>query len=232
MDIRSIEPHCFFKPTGIIGLNFTPGPFAYNSKSSRSASSLDDEALWTNLKAGNELAFSLLYKRYVNKLFNYGMHSCKDRDLVKDCLQELFARLWQKRETLGVAGSVNYYLFKSFRRLLISRLIANRKFKLPFQSDPSSVFEFIPPAEDSIIEGEAKNQRLELLKASIDALTKRQREAIFLKFFNDLSYHEVSSIMDMRVDSVYNLISRAIDILRAKLRATAVFLMILALFSS
>jgi RNA polymerase sigma factor (sigma-70 family) len=179
---------------------------------------LEDEVLWSNLKAGNELAFSVLYKRYVNRLFNYGMHSCKDRDLVKDCLQELFIRLWAKRETLGVAGSVNYYLFKSFRRLLIGRLIANRKFSLPFQGKPSSIFEFIPPVEDAIIEDESKFQQLEMLKASLNALTKRQREAIFLKFYNELSYHEVSSIMELRVDSVYNLISKALDVLRVKLK--------------
>ena len=164
------------------------------------------------------LHFQYYYRRYVNRLFNYGMHSCKDRDLVKDCLQELFARLWAKRETLGVAGSVNFYLFKSFRRLLIRRLIANRKFSLPFQGEPSSVFEFIPSCEDSIIENEVKSQRMEMLKASMNALTKRQREAIFLKFFNELSYHEVASIMDLRVDSVYNLLSKAIDVLRTKLK--------------
>jgi RNA polymerase sigma factor (sigma-70 family) len=188
--------------------------------------SLDDEVLWANLKAGNELAFTVLYKRYVNRLFNYGMHSCKDSDLVKDCLQELFVRLWSKRETLGVAGSVNYYLFKSFRRLLIGKLIANRKFSLPFQGVPASIFEFISPIEDSIIEGEAKKRQQEILKASINTLSKRQREAIFLKFFNELSYHEVSSIMELRVDSVYNLISKSLDVLRVKLKETVIYLLL------
>jgi len=187
---------------------------------------LDDDVLWAKLKSGNELAFSLLYKRYVNRLFNYGMHSCKDRDLVKDCLQELFARLWDKRETLGVAGSVNFYLFKSFRRLLISRLVARRKILFPFQSEPSSVFEFIPSTEDSMIEDEFKILQRERVKESLHALTKRQREAIFLKFFNELSYHEVASIMDLRVDSVYNLISKAIDVLRVKLKNIALIFLL------
>jgi len=189
---------------------------------------LDDQVLWTQLKEGNELAFSVLYKRHVNRLFNYGMHSCRDSDLVKDCLQELFARLWSKRETLGVAGSVNYYLFKSFRRLLIRRLVANRKFTLPFQRDPESVFEFIPSIEDSIMDNEGKKQQLELLKASLNALSKRQREAIFLKFFNELSYHEVSSIMELNVASVYNLISKALEVLRSKLKDNSFCLAFLA----
>jgi RNA polymerase sigma factor (sigma-70 family) len=192
--------------------------------------SLDDELLWGQFKAGNELAFSVLYKRHVNRLFNYGMHNCRDRELVKDCLQELFTRLWNKRETLGVAGSVNYYLFKSFRRLLISRLIANRKFALPFHDNPDSMFEFIPSIEDTMIAGEAKKQQLEQLKVSFNALTKRQREAIFLKFFNELSYHEVSSIMELNVDSVYNLISKALTVLKKKLKDTGFILVLLQAF--
>ncbi len=206
----------------------------FDSRQTKATSALSDsvhdENLWANLKIGNELAFSMLYKRYVNRLFNYGMHSCKDRDLVKDCLQELFARLWAKRETLGVAGSVNYYLFKSFRRLLIAKLIANRKFSLPFRGEPTSVFEFIPPTEDSIMEDEAKSHQLAMLKNSINSLTKRQREAIFLKFFNDLSYHEISSIMELRVDSVYNLISKSIDVLRVKLKGSVIFMVLFCLF--
>ena len=186
---------------------------------------LVDEALWSKLRTGNELAFSILYKRYANRLFNYGMHSCKDRDLVKDCLQELFVRLWDKRETLGVAASVNYYLFKSFRRLLIGRMVANRKFIWPFQNEPSSVFEFIPSVEDSLIRDEQKAHQQRRIKDSMHSLTKRQREAIFLKFFNELSYHEVASIMELNVDSVYNLVSKSIEILRARLKDVALLML-------
>jgi RNA polymerase sigma factor (sigma-70 family) len=118
---------------------------------------------------------------------------------------------------------VNFYLFKSFRRLLISRLVSQRKLIFPFQGEPQSIFEFIPSAEDSIIEDESRISKRERITDSLHALTKRQREAIFLKFFNELSYHEVASIMELRVDSVYNLISKAIDILRAKLKNVVLF---------
>jgi RNA polymerase sigma factor (sigma-70 family) len=150
-----------------------------------------------------------------------------DKDLVKDCLQELFARLWDKRETLGVAGSVNYYLFKSYRRLLINRIVSKRKFSIPFQGQPESVFEFVQSFEEYMMEQETKAHQYERLRSSIQSLTKRQREAIFLKFFNELSYHEVASIMEMRVDSVYNLISKTIDILRSKLKEITFFALVL-----
>ncbi len=199
-------------------LKATPHNQSPPSKVDASGSSLEDDTLWRSFKTGNQLAFSILYKRHVQRLYNYGMHTSMDKEMVKDCLQDLFARLWDKRETLGVAGSVNYYLFKSFRRLLMNRIVAKRKFSIPFQGRPESVFEFAPSFEQSLIEQERMTHQYERLRSSIQSLTKRQREAIFLKFFNDLSYHEVASVMEMRVDSVYNLISKTIDILRSKLK--------------
>lgn len=184
----------------------------------------DDTAVWENFKQGNELAFTILYKRHVQRLYNYGMHTCRDKELVLDCIQELFARLWDRRETVSSAGSVTFYLIKSFRRLLLSKILARKKLTTLLSGNSFAVFEFMPSVEDSIIDGESKRHRAENLQKCLKSLSRRQREAIFLRFFSELSYHEVAVIMELRVDSVYNLISKAIDILRRKLRTTIPFL--------
>ena len=181
---------------------------------------VDDTILWDHFKQGNELAFTILYKRHVHRLYNYGMHTCRDKELVLDCIQELFARLWDRRETVSSVGSVTFYLIRSFRRLLLSKIIARKKLSMLLSGNAVAVFEFMPSVEDSIIDNESKKNQAENLQKCIKALSRRQREAIFLKFFNELSYHEVAVIMDLRVDSVYNLISKAIDVLRRKLRTT------------
>src|SRR5687767_365700 len=153
-------------------------------------SSLDDKALWVNFKKGNDLAFSILYNKYVQRLYNYGMHSCRDKDLVLDCLQELFTLLWDRREKLSEVTCVNYYLFKSFRRLLMNRLSVGRKFLISLNDKDSYAFHFAPSQEDALIEEEWEIKRNKKVRNSLHSLTKRQREAVFLKFFNQLSYHE------------------------------------------
>ena len=187
---------------------------------------LDDSTLWLNFKKGNDLAFSILYNKYVHRLYNYGMHSCRDKDLVLDCLQELFTQLWDRRERLSEVTCVNYYLFKSFRRLLMNRLSVGRKFLISLSDKDSYGFHFAPSQEDALIEEEWEIERNKKVRNSLHSLTKRQREAVFLKFFNQLSYHEVAAIMDLHVDSVYNLISKSIDVLRKNLKDKAVFMMI------
>jgi hypothetical protein len=75
---------------------------------------LDDAALWQRFRTGNNLAFSILYKKYVQRLFNYGMHTCYDRELVLDCLQELFGRLWDKRSQVAEVELVHSYHFDDY----------------------------------------------------------------------------------------------------------------------
>lgn len=187
-----------------------------NGFSSVKEGSFKDEVLWNSFKKGNELALSMLYKKYVQPLYDYGMHTCKDRDMVLDCLQELFLRLWTKRETLSNIHSVKPYLYKSFRRLLIHELVEKRK--LSARVTEATAFEFTLSIESTLIEDELRVERIRKLKACILSLTKGQREVIYLKFFNELTYHEIAEITEMQVDSVYNLVSKAIDLLRKKLQ--------------
>ena len=180
--------------------------------------SVKDEVLWNSFKKGNELALSMLYKKYVQRLYDYGMNTCKDRDLVLDCLQELFLRLWNKRESVSEITAVKPYLYKSFRRLLIHQLVEQRRL-LTFLAGQAAAFEFTLSIESTLIEDEVRAERMKNLTACIQSLTKGQREVIYLKFFNDLSYREIADVTEIRVDSVYNLVSKAIEVLRKKLRA-------------
>lgn len=184
------------------------------SKHEFKADGSNDKYLWQSVKEDSELSFSILYKRYTKLLYNYGMHSCRDHELVLDCLQEMFTSIWEKRRDLSDVYAVNTYLFRSFRRLLIKKITWRRRFSLSLDNRPARSFEVAIPIEYTIEQEEDRVAHTARLRHSMDALTKRQREAVFLKFYNGLSYADIASIMDLQVDSVYNVISRAIDSLR------------------
>lgn len=71
------------------------------------------------------------------------------------------------------------------------------------------------PIEDSIeqilIKDQADAELKILLRQALGQLTKRQREAIFLRFFGKMTFQEVADIMSMTLKSTYNLISKALD---------------------
>ena len=175
-----------------------------------------DEVLWNSFKKGNELALSILYKKYIQLLYSYGLHTIRDHDIVMDCLQDLFSGFWQKRESISSVQSVKSYLFKSFRRSLIHRIVEQRKHSAPLPDNES--FEFMPSIESVLIEDEIRAEQTDRLKKCIQSLTKGQREVIYLKFYNELSYQEIAEITELQIDSVYNLVSKTIELLRRKLQ--------------
>ena len=119
---------------------------------------LDDKFLWERIREDNELSFSILYKKYTKLLYNYGMQSCHDHDLVMDCLQELFASLWSKRKTSTNVYAVNAYLFKSFRRLLVKKLIWRKRFSLSLDNRDGRYFEIVRSVEYSMEQDEFETE--------------------------------------------------------------------------
>lgn len=189
--------------------------------------SLDDVHLWQNIKRDNELAFSILYRKYTQRLYNYGVHTCHDHDMVMDCLQELFVTIWDKRKNSTTVHSVSSYLFKSFRRLLMKKLSWRKRFLNIIDANQEQYFEIILPVESIIESDEQQNESAEKLRRSIATLSKRQREAIFLKFYDGLSYSDIASIMELQIDSVYNIVSKAVDAMRSQLKSLIIVIMIL-----
>jgi RNA polymerase sigma factor (sigma-70 family) len=186
----------------------------------------EDILLWESLRRGNDLAFSSLYKKYIQSLFNYGMHIHPDRDLIMDCLQELFAEIWDKREKLGQVERVGFYLFRSFKNLLIRKIESySKKSTLSQESWNQLVIE--PSFEFSWICSEQAEERLVRLKKAVSMLTPRQREIVLLKFFQGLEAKEIGEIMNLSIAGVHNLISLTVKSLRDKMNwceLTVIFL--------
>jgi RNA polymerase sigma factor (sigma-70 family) len=190
----------------------------FMTSGSMSSDSLrEDFLLWESLRKGNDLAFSSLYKKYVQPLFNYGMHIHPNRDVVKDCLQELFAKIWEKRTSLSTVEKVGFYLFRSFKNLLFNKIEASSKRS---SLTPDSIDRLTPelPMENFWIDSEVVEERLGRLKKAVSLLTNRQREVVLLRFFQGLEIKEVAELMNLSVQGVHNLISLTIKSLREKIK--------------
>ena len=177
----------------------------------------EDVLLWDSLRKGNDIAFSSLYKKYVQSLFNYGMHIHPNRDLIKDCIQELFIKFWEKRESLGSIEKVSFYLFRSFKNLLFHKIEISSK-KSPLTQDLIDQMAPELPVENFYINSEMVDQRIVRLKKAVLLLTDRQREVILLRFFQGFEAKEIAEIMNLSIPGVHNLLSLTIKSLRGKIK--------------
>ncbi len=82
-------------------------------------SSLGDGELWTELKRGEPDVLQLLFFRYYNDLYFYGIKLVNDQNLVVDAIQDLFSALWEGRKRLSDVQHIKAYLFKVFRNRLL-----------------------------------------------------------------------------------------------------------------
>ncbi len=177
---------------------------------------LNDSQLWNSFKKGDNKALAEIYSANSRKLYWYGLSFTKNNLLIEDAIQDLFSELIASRQRLSSTNNIQFYLIKSFKRVLQRKINQERRF---FLSDKqiSHDFELIHSIEYFIVKEEKHNQQLRSLYEAIKMLTSRQKEAIYLKFSENLDYEEIAEIMDMTVESCRNLIYKAIKSLKKSL---------------
>ncbi|MEZ4993734.1 MAG: sigma-70 family RNA polymerase sigma factor [Saprospiraceae bacterium] len=172
-----------------------------------------EQVLWEDFRKGSEKAFEQLYAKFYHVLFDYAVRFSPDKALVKDCIQELFIEIWEKRRHIAQVSSVKGYLFVSIRRKIFRKLAT--KENQPQHIDSEYQFTVVPPHDAVLIRNEQHRQQTALLEKHVSNLSPRQKEVIFLKFHGDLSYQEISEIMELK-DPRYarQIIYRILDKLR------------------
>ncbi|GAB3320945.1 sigma-70 family RNA polymerase sigma factor [Larkinella ripae] len=188
---------------------------------------VSDETLWRNFKEGHEPAFEELYNRYFKVLYSYASKFTPDKELVRDCIHDLFIELWESRRNLRHTTSIKYYLFKAMRYTMLDQLSAKQRLVFEQHDAVSGSFDFVPPHEASLVAQQLDDEQKERILKALNTLTQRQKEAIYLKFYNNLSYEEIASIMALNVDSSYNLISKALGVLRKNITPIGLVLLLL-----
>lgn len=190
-------------------------PFNKHIKSCTAISVTEDDGiLWRRFKNGDQAAFSSIYHANIQGLYSYGVHISDDTDLVEDCIQDLFIYLWDNRGNLSETNNIKFYLFKSLRRKILKTLELSQKKNILSKAFKVSQPEMEYSHEHCLISGQIQDEGKEIIGRAMQALTKRQREAIRLKFYDNLSFQEIAGHMSLNIKSTYNLISRALEVLR------------------
>lgn len=185
-----------------------------------------DVELWKLLKQGDRSAFEALFRTYHQDLHRFAIRFCGDRQLAEDLIQDLFVNIWQQRVSLGEVRSVRAYLWISLRRALISTQKRRRDRYSTFES--RSVSDFNLPVEAFIIEREEKDLQERNLERALLSLTPRQKEVLYLKFYEGMSYEEIGEIMSINYQVARNYLSDALKKLRKEMRPVeqeAIFLL-------
>ena len=184
-----------------------------------------DIALWNQLRLGDEEAFSSLFERYYSTLVNYGKTLMTGEDRVKDCVQDVFVDIWTYRYKLNEAIVVKAYLLSSVRKR-IARLHHREHIFSNIKQIDSLEFLFDFSIEERLIADETTAKKVEQLNKSINQLSDRQKEAIYLRYHQGLTVEQVAEVLNLNYQSTKNLLHRAILQLRKDFPISALFLLL------
>lgn len=165
-----------------------------------------DQEIWDLYRNGDQDAYNALMRRYTKSLINYGFRICQDRDFAKDCVQEVFLNLWRRRESQGPVQAVKSYLFRSIRfRIYRDSTLWQKNEDLNDKEHFAIEFDI----ETKLIEDVALQEMSLKIKKILNTLPPRQKEIMYLRFFENLSLDQISDTMNISKQSVNNLLQKA-----------------------
>ena len=184
-----------------------------------------NEDLMRRVTAGDKHAFEALVYRHQRPVLNFIFRFLGDRAEAEDLTQEVFLRVWKSAETYKPDAKFTTWLYRIAINLCINKqraLRIRRWFSVsrPHELKQNSGDTFFPAegaetttAENHLINSEQSRQLLNAL----NELPTSQRLAIVLKIYDEMSYQEISQIMDCSISAVDSLLIRAKKNLRKKL---------------
>jgi len=166
------------------------------------------------LQHGDEAALASLMRIYYDDLYHYASRFTRNHELIKDCIQEVFISLWQRRETIGTIISPRYYFLRAIKNKTLKALHKNiNEVSSAGLEEYEFIYEF--SIERIIIERQISEEKARKLRDTLSLLSKRQKEIIYLKYYQYLDHGQIAELMNISRQSVYNLLHEAIQKLRS-----------------
>lgn len=170
---------------------------------------LDSQLLWRQMQEGNREAFAALFKAYYSELKAYGMKLSGSHEFAQEAIQLLFLKIWESKHRIGAAKNPKSYLLRAYRTTILDLLSENKRRStqltdLSFQFNQQELPALADPSNSPLLQ-------------LVNQLSDKQREIIFLKFYNNLSYKEIAEVLEINYQTVRNYIAKSMIILRKKM---------------
>ena len=187
-----------------------------------------DTLVLNALRNNDEAALNYLFTNYYNRLFRTGLKYGATSDTVEEAIQALFIDVWQYRQTLGEIMSFEAYLKGALRKRL-SKMAANfgvgmsdvgnnpkSHIRNPTSTEgvENDLLLSVEAYENVLILQETNELKRQELVNALEQLTPRQKELIVLRYFEEMSYADITEKTQLQTDSIYKTIHEALKRLR------------------
>ena len=159
-----------------------------------------DEVLAALVQGNNQEAFGVLMDRYQAKLLRYGRRFLAQDDSIVDVVQDVFIKAYENIQSFDATRIFAPWIYRIAHNAFVNEIRRKKREPLLYVdldailSHPS--YEFDPAAD------EERTQMQTLINRGLDALAPAYKEVIILYYIEDLSYQEISDILQVPVGTV------------------------------
>jgi len=160
-------------------------------------------------------SFKVIYEENIDHLYSYGISLGFDKEQCMDAIQDVFCKLFINNKEFSSINNIRFYLLKSLKNRLLD-IVKKNKRENPESKITISDF----PVEISFIESIIDKEERAFIKMRINnlmaQLTPNQREAIYLRYMQELEYDEIAKLLNITPESCRKMVYRAIERLRSR----------------
>lgn len=155
---------------------------------------LSDNEVVELVKGGDRKSFSLLVRRHQKSLLRMSVRFVKDMDIAEDVVQESFIKAYERLNSFEARATFKSWLFQIAINTAKNKLREKRKDMSDIDDVPLAVAAI---AETTLVHGAVA----ELIQKHVDQLPSKQRTALVLRIYEDMSFKEIAEIMECPYDT-------------------------------
>ena len=156
------------------------------------------QALVKALKGGNQLAFSIVYKMYAAQTFSLAFKYLLNKELAEDAVQNLFLKLWLKKEEIDETKPINRYLFTMLKNDLLNTLRDSKKNIYLLEDCLSMVLEL----EDDSQNENLKQEQMNIIQQALEQLSPQRRKVFEMKVSGKYSNQEIADKLNLSINTI------------------------------
>jgi len=172
-----------------------------------------DDELVALMRRGDLDAFTTIHQRYYGILYSHAYKRLPDREEIKDLLQELFANIWNNKESIQINVNLQAYLYTATRNRVLN-IYKHQKIKSHYLTSLTQFIENREPIPDETLR---VKELLNLINTEVSALPSQMRKIFEMSRNADLSHREIAEELNISPLTVKKQINNSLRILRLKL---------------
>ncbi len=176
---------------------------------------MNEKDLIKNIKSGNEDAFKEFISRYQKLVLNTCYGFLNDKTDAEDVTQEVFISVFLSADKFNENSKISTWLYRIAVNKSLNYIRDNKKRNIFrsiesfFGNDKNDELQIADSSDYDSDSSETDDERRKILQTAIDSLSQRQKTAFILNKYENLSYKQISEVMNLSVPSVEGLIHRA-----------------------